>query len=76
MTETTETTSFALIILQKHNVSLLFWVHTNERIRIRKIYYFYLYEQRLRSILRASESTGAYLSCCERAAVQFAHTLQ
>ncbi len=42
---------FALITLQKRNVSLLFWVHTNKR----RVFtdskdvlgYFYLYDQKL-----------------------------
>ncbi len=54
---------FALITLQKRNVSLLFWVHKNQH----RVFtdskdvlgYFYLYDQTLRSILRASERTGA-----------------
>ncbi len=42
-------TLFAFIILQKHNVLLLLWVHTMkvDILQIWKMYYSYLYEQKL-----------------------------
>lgn len=37
---------FAFIILQKYNVLLLFWVHTDKQsLQIQKMHYSYLYDQ-------------------------------
>ncbi len=67
---------FAFIILQKHNVLLLLWVHTNKQVFIDTRNVLLLsYEQKL-SILLTSERSGASICPAESATVQLPHSAQ
>ncbi len=67
---------FAFIILQKCNILLLLWVRMNKHrvLQTRKTHYFYLYNQKWLSILRASEHTGASICSAVSTTVQLLHT--